>query len=892
MDKNSPRSREWLANAPYFAVAIFAVAMLIMVWQLQNRERLLEKDSLGRDVQWAEQTMRQRLAADTDFLSQLARDVNAGTLDAKTFQIRADQYLANNAQLSNIVWVGDTQRVQWAAPFDTLDWLAGELISQRQAQGFEAARESGKTAYSRLSVSDRSGRIIEFYVPVFRGDESVGAIIGVYPVERMLRQLVPDWFSDKYRLTVIDPEGLPLAQNADVRPGSDTLVESITFGQPGTGLRLRVVAYQGAGLNMAMLPALVIVVLSLGIIGSLWVQRSITRRRVQAEKERDRLFNLSLDLLAILTAEGTFRRVNPAFERVLGLSPEALRGTPLLDLVHVDDVVATANYLRELTEGKEASFENRCRRTDGTYRWLMWSVNPVPEEKLFYAVAHDVTERRAAEESLRAEYAFRRAMEESVITGLRAIDMEGRIIFCNPALCRMLGWSREELLGTKAPFPYWPPEIRKLCEDNLVMTLSGNAPANGFEMRVMRKNGERFDARFYVSPLIDSEGRQTGWMASINDITESRRARAALEASHERFVTVLGGLAAAVFVADAQTDEVLFANRAAKTIFDPDVVGRRASDLPLGIEARIASRVDARLLTADDLPQELFDGEVQNAASGRWYHLRERAVRWVDGRVVRMAIATDITDRREVEEMNLQQQERLQETSRLITMGEMASSLAHELNQPLSAIANYNSGCVSRLQSGKFRVEDLLGAMQKASFQAERAGKIIRRVREFVKKSEPNRAPAFLADVVDDAVGFAEIDARKASARIRVDLAPDLPLVFIDRIMIEQVLLNLIKNGIEAMQGTPLTMRELVVSAHRSEARMVEVAVADRGHGLPADKLEQLFAPFYTTKTEGMGMGLNICRSIVEFHDGRLWAEANSGGGSIFRFTVPVETDG
>jgi PAS domain S-box-containing protein len=890
MNSALPRSRDWLTNAPYFAVAIFAVAMLLMVWQLQNREHALEKDGLGRDVQWAEQTMRQRLAADADFLTQLARDVNAGTLDANNFQIRANQYLANNPQLANVVWVGNTQRVQWATPFDTLDWLAGELISQRQAQGFEAARESGKSSYSRLSVSDRSGRIIEFYVPVFRGDEPVGAIVGVYPVERMLRQLVPDWFSDKYRLTVVDPEGLPLAQNADVRPASDILVESITFGQPGTGLRLRVAAYQAAGSSMRMLPAVVIVVLSLVIIGSLWVQRSISRRRVQAEKERDRLFNLSLDMLAIFTAEGTFRRANPAFERVLGMSPEQLLGTPLLDLVNVDDVVATADFLRELTQGRQATFENRCRRADGSYRWLMWSINPVPEEKLFYAVAHDITERRAAEESLRAEYAFRRAMEESVITGLRAIDMEGRIIFANPALCRMLGWSREELLGVKPPFPYWPPESRKLCEDNLVMTLSGNSPARGFEMRVMRKNGERFDARFYVSPLIDSEGKQTGWMASINDITEARRARAALEASHERFVTVLDGLASAVFVADAQTDEVLFANRAAKTIFGSDVVGRRAFDLPLCVDAEL--RIDPRLLTPEDLPQELFDGEVPNAASGCWYHLRERAVRWVDGRVVRMAIATDITDRREIEEMTLQQQERLQETSRLITMGEMASSLAHELNQPLSAIANYNSGCVSRLQSGKFRVDDLLGAMQKASFQAERAGKIIRRVREFVKKSEPNRAPAFLADVVDDAVGFAEIDARKASARIRVELSPDLPLVNIDRIMIEQVLLNLIKNGIEAMHDTPRELRELLVSAVRNDGRMVEVAVADRGHGLPPDKLEKLFAPFYTTKAEGMGMGLNICRSIVEFHDGRLWAEANPGGGSIFRFTVPVETDG
>lgn len=885
MNLPSARSRDWLANAPYFAVAIFAVAMLFIVWHLQSREVALEKDSLGRDVQWAEQTMRQHLAADGDFLTRLARDIAGRALNANEFQLRVGQYLANNPHLASIAWVSEKQRVQWASPFDALDWTGGELISQRQALGFEAARELGRPQHSRLSVSDRSGRIIERFVPMSRGGNPLGAVVAVYSIERMMRQLVPDWFGDKYRLTVIDPEGLPLAHNSDVNPVSDALSAQVSFGPPGTGLALRVGAYQGAGLPSRALPVAVIIVLSLTIIASVWAQRGLQQRRLQVERERDRIFNLSLDMQAIFSPDGRFRRANPAFERVLGRSPEALIGGNLLELVHPDEATATRLHLAELTLGRIAAFENRCLHADGSYRWLMWSINPVPEEKLFYAVAHDVTQRRAAEETLRAEYAFRRAMEESVITGLRAIDMEGRITFANPALCRMLGWSQEELVGVKAPFPYWPPEHREVCAHNLDMTLSGHAPSNGFEMRVMRKNGERFDARFYVSPLIDAEGRQTGWMASINDITESRRARAALEASHERFVAVLDGLDAAVWVTDAQSEEMLFANRASKAMFGTDLVGRQAIDLPLAG----GLRVDPRSLTAQDLPKELFDGEVQSAASGRWYHLRERAVRWVDGRVVRMAIATDVTEARAVEEMTLKQQARLEETSRLITMGEMASSLAHELNQPLSAIANYNSGCVSRLQSGQFRVDDLLGAMQKASFQAERAGKIIRRVREFVKKSEPNRAPADLAAVVDDAVGFAEIEARKGGAQVAVALPDNLPRVNIDRIMIEQVLLNLIKNGVEAMAQTPREKREVVVSATQTEPRQVEVAVADRGHGIPADKLDKLFAPFYTTKTEGMGMGLNICRSIVEFHDGRLWAEANPEGGTIFRFTLPVE---
>ncbi len=232
----------------------------------------------------------------------------------------------------------------------------------------------------------------------------------------------------------------------------------------------------------------------------------------------------------------------------------------------------------------------------------------------------------------------------------------------------------------------------------------------------------------------------------------------------------------------------------------------------------------------------------------------------------------------------------LRQTLRLAAAGEMAGALAHELNQPLSAIANYCMGSVNRLKSGDYRREDILAAMEKASAQAERAGKIIRRTREFVKKSAPVRAPVALAEIVEEAIGFADIEARKAAVPIRVDIPADLPPVFADRIMIEQVVLNLVKNGIEAMQHTPPGERALGLAARLDGEGMVEVAVADRGCGLTAEQAERLFTPFFTTKAEGMGMGLNICRSIVEYHDGRLWLEHNPGGGSVFRFTLPVGT--
>ena len=303
-----------------------------------------------------------------------------------------------------------------------------------------------------------------------------------------------------------------------------------------------------------------------------------------------------------------------------------------------------------------------------------------------------------AEDALRAESNFRKAMEESLPTGMRAIDMHGRITYVNAAFCDMVGYPQEELIGATAPFPYWGPEDLAEQGQALQHSLAGAVPRGGIESVFRRKNGERFDVRVYEAPLVDASGRQAGWMASIHDITEQRRARAELEASHQRFMTVLDGLDAAIYVADLEADEILFANNAFKNIYGYDAVGRNCWQVTSACHPDPARFIAAaRKLAPHQTPLELHDTALQNGLNGHWYQVRERAIQWVDGGVVRMEIATDITDRMNMEEVNSQQLERLQQTSRLITMGEMASSLAHELNQPLAAIANYNMGCVNRL---------------------------------------------------------------------------------------------------------------------------------------------------------------------------------------------------
>ena len=254
-----------------------------------------------------------------------------------------------------------------------------------------------------------------------------------------------------------------------------------------------------------------------------------------------------------------------------------------------------------------------------------------------------------------------------------------------------------------------------------------------------------------------------------------------------------------------------------------------------------------------------------------------------------MSSVVDVTARKRAEELTRQQQEKLQQTSRLVTMGELASSLAHELNQPLAAINSYNTGCLNKLSASEFSREELRSAMEKLGVQARRAGHIIRHIHDFVRKSEPKLAACNLVEVIQSSIGFISADARARSVRIVGKIVDTSVNLYADRVMLEQVLLNLMRNAIEAMMAPDILpeRRRLTISL-TVEGDQARIRVADRGAGIPAAIRENLFTPFFSTKKEGMGMGLNICRSIIEFHRGRLWVEDSPDGGAIFNISLPL----
>jgi len=234
-----------------------------------------------------------------------------------------------------------------------------------------------------------------------------------------------------------------------------------------------------------------------------------------------------------------------------------------------------------------------------------------------------------------------------------------------------------------------------------------------------------------------------------------------------------------------------------------------------------------------------------------------------------------------------------------VTMGEMASSVAHELNQPLTAITNYCNGMVSRVRNDQIAKDDLIAALEKTARQAQRAGQIIHRIRAFVKRSEPQRQPAHAGQIVEDAVDLAGIELRRRNVRIQTYVAQHLPELMVDPILIEQVVLNLLKNAAEAIDdaGLPSVRRQIelrVVPRHTAdEGGVIEFSVTDSGPGLKEEVIGRLYEAFFSTKAEGLGIGLSLCRSIVESHRGRMRARnlynSDTIVGCCFTFTLPVE---
>jgi two-component system sensor histidine kinase DctS len=646
--KSPQRAPGWVWFLPRVAAVLIPIAIGALLWFLHRNDVEDQRTTLIGDTLWIEQYMRFQMDRNTEQLRNLGVDVFETGVEQRAYMLRANMLIQQGESLVQIVWLDEHGRVVQAAPPSLPRGFERNKARTQMEEAFRLAGRIGKPIYSGAYDAEQNDARFDVYVPHYRNGRLVGMTVGVYSAYTLLNRMVPWWFTERYRIALVDDEGAVLSSNSAVQSIESAFSYEIAFEPLGRGTLLSVSAHR------------------------------------QSTRLVPGLFMATIVLLALA---------------------------------------------------------------------ILFSLR---------AAKRHMQHRMAAEQALREEYAFRKAMEDSLMTGLRARDLEGRIIYVNPAFCKMVGWSADDLIGRGPPMPYWAPESIDHTVAVHDQILAGIGPHEAVEVRFRRKSGDRFDALIFEAPLIDADGRHAGWMGSVLDITARKRA----------------------------------------------------------------------------------------------------------------------------EDLYRQQQEKFQFTARLVTMGEMASMLAHELNQPLSAISSYATGSLNMLENSSGPRADVVEALHKLVAQAQRAGQVIRRVHEFVRRREPKQESSQINGVVDDAVGLMEPAAHQRAVRLQVDLAGGLPAAQVDKVMIEQMLLNLMRNGMDAMSDTAPDQRVLTISTAAHEAG-VRITVADRGSGISPDVAAHLYEPFFSTKQEGMGMGLSICRSIAELHHGRLWFEPRAGGGTLFHLWLP-----
>jgi len=468
------------------------------------------------------------------------------------------------------------------------------------------------------------------------------------------------------------------------------------------------------------------------------------------------------------------------------------------------------------------------------------------------------------------------------------LDPVGRVARWNTCAERITGWSQHEALGHEFSGLF----SADAEEGEVARQLAAARGADRFDTQApyRRRDGSTFLAHITLTALKETGGRISGYACIIRDITDQVTAEEALKAREAHLRSILETVPDAMVVIDEQGRVQSF-SAAAERLFGwtaPEVIGENVSIL---MPEPYCSQHDAYL------ERYLRTGERRIIGIGRVVvGLRK------DGSTFPMELAVgemrsndrryftgfirDLTERRATETRLQELQSELIHMSRFTALGEMASTLAHEINQPLTAIANYLKGCRRLLEkSADERAPMLRDAVNQAAEQALRAGRVIRHLREFVTQGESERNVESLPKLIEEASALALVGAKERGVRVSFRFDPKAPLVLADRIQVQQVLLNLIRNALEAMQEA--SRRELIV-ATRAEptAGVVEVTVSDTGPGIAAEIVDRLFQPFVSTKQHGMGVGLSICRTIVEAHGGRIGADSQPGQGTVFRFTL------
>jgi two-component system sensor kinase FixL len=493
-----------------------------------------------------------------------------------------------------------------------------------------------------------------------------------------------------------------------------------------------------------------------------------------------------------------------------------------------------------------------------------------------------------AESSGKAAANLLAAIVESSEDAIVSKTLDGIVTSWNAAAERLFGYTAEEIMGRAIAILATPATADEM--PRILETVGRGERVEHYETERRRKDGQIIAVALTISPVCDDAGRIVGASKIARDITAVKRDADELAKREALLSSILETVPDAMVVIDERGIVQSF-SAAAERMFgytESEVCGGNVSMLmPTPHRERhdsyiaryratgerriigLGRVVPGRRKDGSEFPLELAIGELH----------------W-DGRQMFTGFMRDLTERQHTQHRLQELQAELTHVSRLTEMGQMASTLAHEVNQPLTAAINYlEAGQVLLARDNRLTTERAREPFYKAAEQVERAAQLVRRLRDFGRKGESERRPEPIGKLIDEAAALALIGARDSGIKVQLRIAPELPEVAVDRIQVQQVIVNLIRNAVEAMESE---RRELTVSAAPDGDGGVVIRVADTGPGLAPEVAERLFQPFVTTKPQGMGIGLSICRSIVEAHGGKLRAEPNPGGGTVFTFSLPT----
>jgi PAS domain S-box-containing protein len=629
------------------------------------------------------------------------------------------------------------------------------------------------------------------------------------------------------------------------------------------------------------------------LITALVTTRLVSRatRGARLLEERARLLDLAHDAVFVRDMDGRITYWNRGAEDLYGWTADEAVGRVAHELLHTRFPEPFADITAELLrtgswQGELVHTTRDAKRVVVASRWAVErdeSGTPVA----FLVTTNDITERKQAEDALRKSEEKWRAVFEHNPTMYFMVDPAGTVASVNPFGAEQLGYTVEELVGRPVLNVFLEAD-RQAARQNVAACLEHPGQVMTWELRRVRKDGTMIWVRETAKAMRTAEG-ELAVLVVGEDITQQKRAEDELRASEARFRTLVDHATDAFFLHDERGILVDVNRQACESL------GYTRDEL-IGMHPHViqpdADAIIERYLRARKSGGITFETRYRRK-DGTTFPVEVRTSLFFseDGRRFGISLVRDITDRKTAEQALREAQAALTHVTRVTTLGEVTASIAHELNQPLGGIVNNANACLGLLPSGHAELHDVREALADIVSDAERASAIIERVQAVAKRSAPDRAALRLIDVVDDVLALAAAEAVARRVTIQKDVPPDLPVVVGDRVQLQQVLLNLVVNAMDAMGSVDERERCLQIRGRLDTddgRRAVTISVDDCGIGLQPEEMNRLFDAFYTTKPHGMGLGLAISRSIIEGHGGRLWAESKRDGGAIFSFRLPA----